>query len=172
MCLGRFKEENTVTEQKGIKLTSVKATSLEQLDELLGLIHDEHFDLDEVQYRPDLRVVEIPYRRIFHNGPSRLIRNWLFYQVKEVDVVRAKMRIHYVNEYEVHDPAQIGTYSFNTVEFEEAASTLVVQCNEELELRMKVSGLLIDSEDLEVRGKSRISYLLGVIQSYYGRVYD
>ncbi len=161
-----------MSNQKSIELTSVKIASLEKLDKLLVLVHDEHFDLDKVQYHPRLEMVEIPYRRIFHNGPSRIIRNWLFYKVKEVDIIRAKMRIYNVNEYKVHDPANIGTYSFNTVKLEENASTLIVQCNEDLELRMKISSLMIESKDLEIRGKSRISYLFGAIEYYSGKVYE
>ena len=55
-------------------------TKAEQLDELMSLIHDEYFELDDISYQGNLKVVQIPYRRIFHNGQSQynMFRNYLY----------------------------------------------------------------------------------------------
>ena len=161
-----------MTKERAVDLSPLQVTTPEQFGQLLDLIHDEHFDLDQVQHHPEQGMVEIPFWRIFHGGPRRTVRNWLLYAVKEVDVVRAMMRIHHVDRYEVHDPEQIVVYSFNTVEYNQQSSYLMFQCEANLELRMKVSQLLIDCEDLEVRGKARISYFFGFVEGSSGRVYD
>ena len=161
-----------MTREKEVELASLQITSPDQFGQLLDLIHDEYFEVDEIQYHSERAVVEIPFRRIFHDSPRRTIRNWLFYRVVEVDVVRARMRVQNVDEYEVYDPEQIGTYSFNAARYNQDASFLTLQCEPNLELRMKVSELLIDCEDLEVRGKSRISYLFGAIEGSSGKVYE
>jgi hypothetical protein len=143
-----------------------------QFDELLCMIHDEFFDLDEVRYFNEQCVLEIPYRRVFHNGPSRIVRQWIIYTVREKDVIRSRLRIHGVKGYEVQDLAQINTYSFNTIEYDPHASELTVRCDPDLKLIIQVSELQIESQDLEVKGKSRISYLCFLIESYSGKVYD
>ncbi len=161
-----------MTKEKTVELASLQIISPQQFGQLLDLVHDEFFDLDEIQYHSEQDMVEIPFRRIFHNGPARTIRNWLFYAVMEVDVIRARMRVHNVDEYEVHDRARMGTYSFNTARYNQDTSLLIFQCEPNLELRMKVSKFLIDCEDLEVRGKSRVSYLFGVMDWSSGKVYE
>lgn len=49
---------------------------------------------------------------------------------------------------------------------------MVFVCEPNLELRIRVSEVLIECDDLEARGKSRISYLFWLIQGDSGRVYD
>ena len=55
----------------------VIVTKAENLESIVSLIHDEFFILDEVSYSEGEGVVNIPYRRIFHGHPSRIVRNWL-----------------------------------------------------------------------------------------------
>ena len=147
-------------------------TDPSQFDELLCMIHDEFFDLDEVRYNNEQCVLEIPYRRVFHQGPSRIVRQWIIYSVREKDVLRSRLRIHGVKEYEVQDLAQIHTYSINTIDYDPEASQLLVHCDPDLKLRILVNELKIESQDLECNGKARISYLFFLIESYSGKVYD
>lgn len=149
--------------------TWLDVTSPDQLDALMGIVHDEHFELDDVTFSPEQRIVEIPYRRIFHGAPSRTIRNWLVFKDIEVDVVRAMLRIHHVSDFSFEDSAGIGTYSFNTISYDER--TLKIVCCEPLELRMTVSRLFIQSRYLGVLGKARIRQGL-FWASWGGQVYD
>jgi len=151
---------------------SLVVTTPDRLPELASLIHDECFCLDEVKYDQEQRTLEIPYRRIFHDAPRRLIRNWLVYKVFEVDVRRAILTFHDVDGFEVSDGSHIGEYSFNDLAYDGPRSTLTVLCCEDCSLRLRVSGLLIETHDIETRGKATISYLFGVIESNSSRVYD
>ena len=147
----------------------LRITLPDQLEELSSLIHDEHFDLNDVTFRNDQKVVEIPYRRIFHDGPCRTIRNWFIFKTIEVDVIRALLTIRNVEEYTFKDSARIGTFSFNTVSYD--ARVLVFECCEPLELRMVVSRLDIESRDIGVRGKTKITH--GLFWSAdSGKVYE
>ena len=158
------------TEEKNIVFISLKVTNPQEIGKLISLIHDEYFDVNDIKYHREQGIVEIPYRRIFHKGPRRTVCNWLFYIVQEVDVIRAKMLIHHVEEFKVNDPDKIGTYSFNDVDYDPDSSTLLLDSNTNLEFRMKVSQILIESQDLEMRGKSRISFFF-FAESTSGKVY-
>jgi len=145
-----------IPNQRIIQTEPLVVTNVEGLDFLVGLIHDEYFCLDDVTFSPDHGVVTIPYRRIFHSHPGRMIRNWLIARTYEVDVIRSQLTIRNVKDYSVEDKSHIGTYSFNTVSHSD--SMLMFRCNEDLDLRMVVPKLEIESRDLEVRGKARINH--------------
>jgi len=154
-----------MNQKSAVELTALQVTTPENLNSLNNLIHDEWFDVDEIQYDPEQGIVELPYRRKFHGGPARTIRNWLFYTVKEVDVIQSRLRIYNVNDYSIRDRAHTGSYSFNVAEYNQDTSALLLRCDPNLELKMKVSELLIESDDLEIAGQSRISYWFGIIES-------
>ncbi len=158
-----------MNEHEIVNDTNLDITSPGQLHKLEGIIHDEYFELDEAGFQRDKSVVEVPYRRIFHGGPSKTISNRLIYKVVEVDVARAVLIIHNVGEYSIQDSAHIGTYSFNSISYD--CHTLRITCNESLELTMEVPNLLIQSRYLEMRGKARITYFLfGDLST--GKVYE
>ena len=144
-------------------------TNAAQLDELVGLIHDEYFELDDISYQKNLQVIQIPYRRIFHGGPRRLIKKRLLFKTFEVDVVRSLITVRNVKDYTFKDRAKIGTYSFNIVTY--LNNNLQFDCCENLQLNIKVSGISIESNDIEVKGKSKLT--VGLFwSSETGKVYD
>ncbi len=145
-----------IANQDIIQAEPLVVTTVKDLDSLVGLIHDEYFSLDDVTFSADQGVVTIPYRRIFHGHSGRMIRNWLIARTYEVDVIRSRLIIRNVEDYSVEDRAHIGTYSFNTVSHSDGV--LLFRCNEDLDLRIVVPKLEIESRDLEVRGKARINY--------------
>ena len=138
-----------------MKVLSV--SSPHEFGKLLDLIHDEFFDLDEVKYDAEQGVVEIPYRRIFHGGRARTVKNRWLYRVVEVDVLRCILRVRNVENLEIRDDARIGSYAFNTLTYDETTGELLFECCEPCTLRMKVSGLAIENEELGYRGKARIT---------------
>lgn len=129
-------------------------TKWEDISQILDVIHDEYFDLDAIKFDHSDRVLEIPYRRIFHDCPGKLIRNWLVFKTYEVDVIHSKLTIRNVEEYSANDRSHIGTYSFNRLSYTDG--TLLIESNEDLDLRMVVPSINIESRDLEIRGKARI----------------
>ena len=143
--------------------------SADDIESLVDLIHDEYFDLCDLSFSEDQGAVTIPYRRIFHGHPGRIIRNRLICRTYEVDVVRSVLTIRNVDEYTVEDRSHIGTYSFNTLSYDKGA--VLIRCCEDLDLRMVVSGIDIESRDLEIRGKARITHGL-FWMSDTGKVYE
>jgi hypothetical protein len=154
-----------MNQEKFIKLKLLRVTTLEQINNLNDLIHDEWFDVDQIQYDPKNKKVMLPYRRKFHNGPEKTIRNWLIYKLKEKDVVRSELRIHNVINFQIDDQAQLGRYTFNVAEYDPKISKLLIHCDPSLKIQFEVTELQIESEDLEIKGRARTSYLFGVIET-------
>ncbi len=141
--------------------TTLRANTPEQLARLDGLLHEEYFEVADISFSPEQRVLEIPYRRIFHAGPRRtVISLGPIYHAVEVDVIRAALRIHNVVEYKVSGDKGIGVYSFNTVSCDEGC-VRIAAC-EPLNIEARVSELLVESEYVGTKGKARISYFLGM----------
>ena len=147
----------------------LRVTTPDGLEELIGLIHDEYFDLPSVEFSPSAHLVKIPYRRIFHRGPRRTVRNWIVFRTDEVDVIRALITVRNVQDYAFKDSAHIETFSFNEVSYD--GRTLRFDCCESLVLWAAVSSLDIECRDVEVRGKARIHS--GILwDSSSSKVYD
>ena len=87
----------------------------EEFGQLLNIIQSEKFNLTDIKYNENYKVLEIPYRRIFHEGPSRKIKDRIIYSEVEVDVLRCMLRIRNVKKYEITDKADIGIYSFSNL---------------------------------------------------------
>jgi len=124
---------------------------------LLDLIHDEEVDVREVAYDSELGVVTIPFRRIFHGGPERVVRKTLFSRKREVEVLCAVIRIRHVTDARTIDTERAGTYTFEDVAFETSASQLVFKACPKLELRFSVSSVEIEYEETQFAGKALIT---------------
>jgi hypothetical protein len=156
---------------KNFELISLKVQGIWDPSGLGDLIHDEFFTLEDVHYLSEKGILVIPYRRIFHGGPRKTIHEGLLSKEEEVDVIHSEMRIHHVESYEVYDPERIGIYSFNYVNFDEDTSILTIETDPNLTITVKVSEIFIESEDLELKGRSKIKYL-GPIEQTNGKVYE
>lgn len=84
-----------------------------RFDDLLNMNHDEFFALDETRFHHDRGVLDIPWRRIFHDGSARMVRQRIIYTVRGKDVIRSRMCMDGVEEYEVQDLARRNTCSFH-----------------------------------------------------------
>lgn len=139
------------------QLKKFAVTNPSGLSELAGLIHDEAFEVAELAFDPKLGVVTVPFRRIFHDGPEKLIRKTIFSRRREVEVLRAVIRIKHVTDAKTIDTEKIGRYTFEKVAFEAAASQLIFKACPKLELRFTVSSLEIEYEETQFAGKAVIT---------------
>ena len=78
-----------------------RVTSVNQWPELLGLVHDRWFSIDDVIFRKELGTLVIPLR----NRKS-----------KEAGTVH-ELVINGVRNYSVIDQAEVGEYDINTVKY-------------------------------------------------------
>jgi hypothetical protein len=145
-------------------------TDVDDMDSLLCLIHDEHFELADLKYSKEDGLVTIPYRRIFHGRSRRLIRNWFIWKTYEIDVIRAALTIKNVKSLEIDDRSKIGTYSFNTMSYEDEVLRII--CCEDCEIRIAASQLEIESREIEVRGKAQVSFFFFLCECSSGKVWE
>lgn len=150
--------------EKPITLRTLSAATPGRVNDFNHLIHDEWFDLERIQHDPENKIVIVPYRRKHHAGPEKISRKRLIYMVKEKDVIQSQLRVHHVTDCQIIDPAQIGRYTFNRVEFDQRTNKLLILCDPALEIRLNVSELLIESQDLEIDGRAETAYLFGFIE--------
>ncbi|MEI8289219.1 MAG: hypothetical protein WCH99_07065 [Verrucomicrobiota bacterium] len=139
------------------QLKRFAVTNAAGLIELTGLLHDEAFEVAEVAFESKLGVATIPLRRIFHGGPERVVRKTLFCRKREVEVLRALIRIKNVKDVKTIDTEKIGTYTFVEVAFEAAASQLIFKACPKLELRFTVSSMEIEYLEIQFAGKAVIT---------------
>jgi len=157
------------TNQGLLQDAPLRVTESGDLKSVEDLIHDEHLELERVLYTKSQGRVTIPYWRMFHGKRGRLIKNWLIYRLYEVDVIKSILSISNVQDFQVDDRSRIGTYSFNSISFNNGA--LIITCGEDCALNIDVTELDIESRDIEVRGKARVSHFL-FLNSYTDRIYE
>jgi len=145
-----------MTNENIMRKETLVVSDADHLQSLIHLIHDEHFELNEVSFTKDAGVVNIPYRRIFHGQRGRMVRNWLICRTYEVNVIRSMLTIRNVKEYTFRDRSHVGAYSFNTVSHDNG--NLFINCCEDLVLQMVVSKIEIESRDLEIKGMARVTH--------------
>jgi len=154
--------------QRGFTTETIEIDSANQLDSFSGYLHDEFFLLDEILYSEGEGTVTIPYRRMFHDIPRRVVRNWFLFKTYETDVIHSVLTISNVLSYRFEDKAKIGSYSF--VEIKNNDGVLLFDCSPELKLELAISKIEIESRDKEIKGKTRISSgLFGLFDTYTGK---
>ncbi len=133
------------------------ATNTDELHQVGERIHDEHFDPEEVRHNEKAGTLDIPFRRIFHDGPRRMVKNRLIYRVDEVDVLRCSLRFLNVITYRLDDRTRIGSLSLNRFLWDEKRGLLTLQCCEDCGFSIHMSELHAEYREIEYRGKARIT---------------
>ncbi len=139
------------------ELGCIVATTANDLLSIADRLHDEYFDVDEIAWDEKARTLDIPFRRIFHDGPSRRIKNRLIYWVDEVDVLRCSLRFLDVVTYTLDDRTNIGALSLNRFHYDEKRGVVTLECCEECGFSIRVDGLRAEYREMGYRGKARIT---------------
>lgn len=134
-----------------------EATTFDGLHQIGDRLHDEYFDVDEICYNEKAGVLEIPFRRIFHSGPSRVLKNRRLYRVVEVDVLRCSLRFWSVAHYALHDREGIGSYSFNCFLYDEHQGLITFLGAPDFDLLISVDGIHAEYREIGYRGKCKIT---------------
>lgn len=132
------------------------ATTMEDLYQIGEILHDEPLDLERICHDKLAGTLEIPFQRVWHDGPRRVIKRRLIYRIEEVEVLRCSLRFSNVIAYRIEDRANVGTYSFNRFRYDENQRVMTLDCCPECELIMSVQGIQAEYIELEYRGKCKI----------------
>ncbi len=135
----------------------IVARTADDLFQIGARLHDENFEPGAICQDKAAGTLEIPFRRIFHDGPSRLVKNRLIYWVDEVDVLRCSLRFLNVATYTLVDRTNIGALSLNRFHYDEAQDIVTLLCCEDCDFSIRVNGLHVEYREIEYCGKARIT---------------
>ena len=118
-----------------------KATEQSELTTICGFIHDQRFDLGSLSFIPTVATVRLPFEK---EDRSRVVSGpWyhLLYSRWTVPVTECMLEVRQALGYSVHDPAQIGFYTFNTARYDAGKGEVRILANEDLEIIVNVQAL-------------------------------
>jgi hypothetical protein len=137
-------------------------TAEQDLDKLNALLHDERFDGDAIQFDPAAAVLEVPFERLFHDGPERVIEKiWGSYCIAERDILKCTLRISHVVSHEFEDLQRIGAYPVFEIRYDSQEGTLEFDCIIPTRFVVHVSALHVEYEETEYRGRARVEKIAG-----------
>lgn len=131
------------------------------IPEILDLIHDCWFDVDEIEFDRGMAEIVIPFRRRLREH-ARVVRGIWPFRRREIPIVRAYLRIHHVEDYHLSDTNRVGMYDFNDLEYHERSGRLRITTGIPMDLEVKVRSLQLSVEITDnVVDVSSSSALLG-----------
>ena len=135
-----------------------------------GLLHDEAFDLSNIQFDQDNHTITILARRQCHSGPERCIGDGILYKLYEKEWMRSVVTINGVLAWHIHHDQGIESYTFCSWNYSDGK--IIIECNEALILTLEVDRLNIQFADIGFLGKARIERGQGGIEISSSTVYD
>jgi len=114
------------------------ATDAESLERIVGHVHDAWFDVDRIERDGDIVTIPIALRGI------RVKKRFLPEFQRPPDSFESVLTIRGVREFEIDDPAQVGTYDINELEY--AAPQLRLTTGQELVATFEVSELDVEAQ--------------------------
>lgn len=132
-------------------------TDMAECEDLLCIIHDEFFDVDDIRYDSDTGTVDIPFGRVFHDENATVVKSGFFRRIYEVPVLRCVLRIGNVTDFALEDTQKMGTYDFNVIDYNKASGKLTIKTGIPLKLFMTVTALHLEYFELDFKGKARIT---------------
>ncbi|UCD63629.1 MAG: hypothetical protein JSW34_12935 [Candidatus Zixiibacteriota bacterium] len=133
-------------------------TERSDIEMLLGIIHDEFFEVDAIKYDASAGKLEIPFARAFHDQNARVVKKGFFRTIYEVPVLRCLLCISNVEEYTLEDTQHMGWYDFNTIKYNPKSGIIRINTNIPLKFFAEVSKLHIEYSEIGFRGKAHISH--------------
>jgi len=143
----------------GVLSESITVDSPGRLSDIVDLIHDCWFSLDETTFSKDTGIVEIPFARSMDKN-RKVVSRLALLKVVEVPVVRAILRIHHVREFAIQETENIRRYDFNTIIFDPERKELRILTGIPVDLRAQINEFRIDLEVTEIvlRHERRLAF--------------
>lgn len=101
------------------------AKTMDEMLELVDYLHDNWFDLAEIDFDQDLDIVTVPFEREFYED-RRVISSGILKTV-EAPVYQCALRVRDVSVVEIEDSGEVGRYNFVDLEFDPTLGKLKIQ---------------------------------------------
>ncbi len=137
---------------------NITINSPKDINRILSLIHDEWFDKNDIKFIASSVSLEIKLKRKKYED-QKIIKRILFIQKLSFPIVESILRINYVDNYQIEDTANIGSYDFNEIKYDEKGKEILITSGFPLIIKIKVREFAISLEDTDriIEQKSRWS---------------
>ncbi len=115
------------------------------LDEITDAIHDRWFDVEQIDFDRDARIL-----RVFFSDDAEpsLVRSLLSKPHADKKARPRVLEIHNVDSYRIQDTERVGAYDFNKLRYAPGTGTVSVETGVPLEMVVTVSDLEVVVRDL------------------------
>lgn len=149
----------------------LRVNSLEDVGIIDTLIHDEFFEPADIQHDAVQKRVIVPFRRIFHGGPTTVVEKTALSIVEQVAVLRCLLVIDLAEGVDI--PALSTPCALANCAYDSDRKVVRLGCWLGEEIVVRVSQLALTYEALEFRGKARIQRSTeGLVETTDAKVYD
>jgi len=113
------------------------------LPDVLDIIHDQWFEVQDIRFDEDHALVLIPFDRVEDTPPKKLLS---FGRSSVSDTVPWVLEIRQAKRFDLHDTEQVGLYDFNEILYEPEKQLITITTGIPLDFTVEVSAF-----DLSVR---------------------
>jgi hypothetical protein len=128
----------------------VEVTEEQNLRAVVEVLHDQRFELESLAYAPEEATLRLAFEK---EERAQVSQRWyqLLYSRWSVPLVEYIVEVRRVLSLEVTDHARIGSYTFNTLQYDASARELRIVACESLEIEIAVEGLDIAIQTTGIR---------------------
>lgn len=113
--------------------------NIEELGNIIDIIHDCFFNLDEIHFDQTNQVLRIPFNKDVYE--ERELLSGIILKKVKIPVKKYFLEIHNVKDYLINDSEQVGDYDFETILYNPEFNTLTIQTNIPLTFKIVVKSL-------------------------------
>ena len=147
---------------------SVKSISIKDPDQIpiiRDVIHDAWFDVSNIEFDANTSVLSIEFERELKEQATVVEKNWRMEKL-EVPLVQCFLNIFQVESYEIDDTERVGSYDFNTLEYNPDRRSITILTGTPIGIEIKVKEFEVSVvETTNSKGVKSVKLIFGLIES-------
>lgn len=117
-----------------------------QIPDIVKLIHDCFFSLDDITFDSINLVYSIKFTRQDYKKSSLLWKLW-FLKKWQIPSIESIFKIHHVESYSVKDPTRVGKYNFIDLEYDQGSRRIKIITGIPINIELIVTKFEVAVED-------------------------
>lgn len=147
---------------------SVKSISINhpnQIPIIDGVIHDEWFDVSNIEFDSNTSVLSIEFERELKDQGTVVEKNWMMKKI-EVPLVQCFLNIFHVESYKIDDTERVGSYDFTALEYNSDLRCISIITGITIGIEIKVRDFEVSVvETTKSKGVKIVKLIFGLIES-------
>lgn len=124
----------------------IKIFDPKEIRKISAVIHDEKFDKNDILFSAEKASLDLKFKRS-KIEEKILLKKFLFMEKLSFPIVESFLKINYVESYKIKDKANIGTYDFNEITYDESKKKIIITSCVPLVIEILVKEFHISVED-------------------------